>query len=291
MKTENLYAVTGITGQVGGVVARTLLEAGQRVRAVVRDESRANPWMDRGCEVALATMNDSPALAAAFQGAAGVFILLPPNFDPDPEFTASREMVAAICSALEVSRPERVVVLSTIGAQAAPRNLLSQLSYLEQEIGRLPLRVTFVRAAWFMENSAWDIAPARESGIVPSFLQPLDKPVPMVATADVGRVAAELLLQPDGPRVVELEGPRRITPHQVAETLAGLLARPVRMEAVPRETWDALFRSQGASNPEPRIRMLDGFNEGWIEFERGESGSMKGRVELEDVLRSLVEHG
>jgi len=291
MKTQNLYAVTGITGQVGGAVARTLLEAGQRVRAVVRDEARATPWVDLGCEVALATMNDPAALAAAFHGVTGVFILLPPNFDPDPEFAASREMVAAIRSALEISRPARVVVLSTIGAQVAPRNLLSQLSHLEQEIGRMPMPVTFLRAAWFMENSAWDIAPARESGIVPSFLQPLDKPVPMVATADVGRVAAELLLQPEGPRVVELEGPRRVTPNQIAETLGRLLARPVRMEVVPRETWDALFRSQGAGNPEPRIRMLDGFNEGWIEFERGEGGSEKGRVELEDVLRSLVERG
>jgi NAD(P)H dehydrogenase (quinone) len=35
--------------------------------------------------------------------------------------------------------------------------------------------------------------------------------------------------------------------------------------------------------------MLDGFNEGWIEFEGGEAGSQKGKVSLETVLRSLVE--
>ena len=35
--------------------------------------------------------------------------------------------------------------------------------------------------------------------------------------------------------------------------------------------------------------MLDAFNEGWIEFERGESGSVKGNVTLETVLRELVE--
>ena len=39
----------------------------------------------------------------------------------------------------------------------------------------------------------------------------------------------------------------------------------------------------------PRIQMLDGFNEGWIEFENGEAGSIKGKVELETVLRDLVE--
>ena len=52
------------------------------------------------------------------------------------------------------------------------------------------------------------------------------------------------------------------------------------MEAVPRETWEPLFRSQGMKNPTPRIRMLDGFNEGWIEFEGGQAGTRKGSVAL-----------
>ena len=58
-----------------------------------------------------------------------------------------------------------------------------------------------------------------------------------------------------------------MTPNEIAATFADLLGRPVRMEAVPRETWESLFKSQGMKNPTPRIQMLDGFNEGWIEFE------------------------
>ena len=61
------------------------------------------------------------------------------------------------------------------------------------------------------------------------------------------------------------------------------------MEAVPRESWEDLFRSQGMKNPIPRIRMLDGFNEGWIDFEGGEAGSQKGSVALESVLKALLE--
>jgi len=37
--------------------------------------------------------------------------------------------------------------------------------------------------------------------------------------------------------------------------------------------------------------MLDGFNEGWIEFENGESGSRNGRVALATVLQQLLEGG
>ena len=149
--------------------------------------------------------------------------------------------------------------------------------------------ITFLRPAWFMENSSWDVAPAREHGVIPSFLQPLNKPVPMVATADVGRVAAGLLQETwNGRRVVELEGPRRVTPNEIAATFADLLGRPVRMEAVPRETWEPLFKSQGMKDPTPRIRMLDGFNEGWIEFESGEGGSRKGKVALKNVLQTFT---
>jgi hypothetical protein len=49
----------------------------------------------------------------------------------------------------------------------------------------------------------------------------------------------------------------------------------VRIDAVPRESWGALFRSQGMRNPIPRIQMLDGFNEGWIVFEGGEAASLR----------------
>jgi hypothetical protein len=57
---------------------------------------------------------------------------------------------------------------------------------------------------------------------------------------------------------------------------------------VQRDTWEALFRSQGMKQPMPRIRMLDGFNEGWIAFEGEEADIVKGEVELETVLRTLV---
>jgi NAD(P)H dehydrogenase (quinone) len=111
----------------------------------------------------------------------------------------------------------------------------------------------------------------------------------MVATKDIGRVAAELLQETwTGSRIVELEGPERVTPNKIATTFAALLGRQVRMETVPRESWEALFKSQGMKNPNPRIRMLDGFNEGWIEFESGKAGSRKGSVVLEAVLKALI---
>ena len=285
-----MFAITGTTGNVGGEVARNLLAANQPVRAVVRDLHKGKSWAQRGCDLVGADINDVTTLASAFKGAEGVFVLVPPNFDPSPDFREARAMAATLRSALDAARPCRVVYLSTIGAQATQSNLLTQHTIIEQELGWLSMPITFLRPGWFMENSIWDVALATRNGVIPSFLQPLDKAVPMVATADVGRLAAELLQETwTGHRVVELEGPHRVTPDEIAATFTELLGKPVRMEVVPEETWESLFLSQGMKNPTPRIQMLDGFNEGWIEFESGEAGSQKGKVALETVLQTLIE--
>jgi NAD(P)H dehydrogenase (quinone) len=285
-----VFAITGITGNVGGEVARNLLAAKQPVRGVARDVGKCGAWLQRGCEIVGADINDAVALTAAFRGAEGVFVLVPPNFDPSPDFREAQVIAESLRTALDAARPGRIIYLSTIGAQARQPNLLTQHSIIERVLGDLPVPITFLRPGWFMENCSWDVAPAISGGVIPSFLQPLDKPVPMVATADIGRVAAALLCESwTGHRAVELEGPHRVTPDEIAATFASLLGRPVKMKVVPRETWEALFLSQGMKNPGPRIRMLDGFNEGWIEFERGEVGSRKGTVALETVLRSLIE--
>jgi NAD(P)H dehydrogenase (quinone) len=285
-----MFAITGITGNIGGQVALNLLAANQPVRAVVRDARKAETWAQRGCEIAVADIGDEASLTAAFSGAEGVFVLVPPNFDPLPDFPEAQAIAATLKSALEQAVPERVVYLSTIGAQATQPNLLTQHSIIERTLRDLPLPIAFLRPGWFMENCLWDVAPARDTGVIPSFLQPLDKPFPMAATADIGRVATELIQEKwSGHRIVELEARQRITPNEIAAAFADLLNRPVRMEAVPRQTWESLFLSQGMKNPAPRIQMLDGFNQGWIEFEGGEAGSRKGTIALKAVLKALID--
>jgi len=284
-----MLAVTGITGNVGSLVAHNLLKPGQSVRAVVRDKSKGVSWANRGCEVAIADIYDAVALTRAFKDTEGVFILIPPVFDPKPGFPEAQAVASALKSALAAARPGKVVYLSTIGADAKETNLLTQHTIIEDALRELPVPITFLRPAWFMENLSWDVAPAQSQGVIPSFLQPLDRAVPMVATADIGKLAAELLEKTwTGSSVVELEGPARITPYDIAGTFSRLLSRPVKAQAVPRESWESLFLSQGIENPTPRIRMLDGFNEGWIEFERGAAGSRKGATGLETVLQSLI---
>jgi NAD(P)H dehydrogenase (quinone) len=284
-----MYAITGITGQVGDAVARKLLAEGANVRAVARDTRRAAPWVERGCELAIAEMSDAPALVRGFAGADGVFVLIPPIFDPSPGFAEAGAVISAVRDALAKTRPARTVCLSTVGAQARQPNLLNQLAMMERELGTLDLPIAFIRAAWFMENAIWDVPSACE-GAIQSFLQPLDHAIPMVATVDIGTTAARLLQERwVGRRVVELQGPAPVSPNELATVLGGQLGRSVRAHVVPREEWEALFRTQGMRNPTPRMQMLDGFNQGWLSFEDGEDvEAVTGTTTLETVVRGLL---
>ncbi|MDR6937460.1 NmrA family NAD(P)-binding protein [Luteibacter sp. 3190] len=282
-----MYAITGITGRVGGALADALFAAGKPVRAVVRDSGRAQALAARGAEVATAAIDDAASLARAFAGAEAVFILLPPEFDPAPDFlTAPDPVIASIHEALLAARPDRVVALSTIGADAAEANLLSRLGRMERVLATLPMPVTFLRAGWFIENVQWDLASARERGSIDSYLAPLDRKIAMVATKDIGGLAAKLLMEPGkGVRVVELEGPERVSPNDLADALSRSLGKPVKASVVPRDTWQARFVAEGMTNPEPRMRMIDGFNEGWIDFG---ATALKGTTRIDEVIAGLV---
>jgi uncharacterized protein YbjT (DUF2867 family) len=285
-----MYAITGITGKVGSSVARALLKARLPVRAVVRAEAKGIPWADRGCDVAVADLDDPAALADAFSGVAGVFVMMPPLFDPTPGFSEAKAMSATLREAVAKAAPERVVTLSSIGADADRPNLLNQLGLLERSLSELPMPIAFLRPAWFMENAAGDIQSASSAGVIRSYLQPLDRPIPMIAADDVGRTAAALLQEIwKGTRVVELEAAERVTPNAIAAAFAKALGRPVRAEAVPRPRWEEIFRGAGMTNPLPRIQMIDGFNQGWIDFPDHGASARKGEISLQQAIAALIE--
>ena len=284
-----MYTIMGVTGKVGGAAARTLLAEGRQLRVVVRDRAKGERWAARGCEIAVADLDNADALAAAFRGAEAAFVMLPPIFDPSPGLPEAGALIATLCEALRNGAPKRVVALSTIGADAEQPNLLSQLGLLERSLSTLPLPVAFLRAAWFMENAALDVADARDTGLIASYLQPLDRAVPMVATVDIGRRIAELLGENwSGVRIEEIEAARRVTPNAIAAAFAKALGKPVKAAAVPREKWETIFRGQGMANPLPRMQMLDGFNEGWIEFRDKGALARKGAVSIDEVVTALV---
>jgi NAD(P)H dehydrogenase (quinone) len=287
-----MYTIMGITGQTGGATARALLKGGKKIRGIVRDRAKAAAWAAAGVELVVANSDDPTALEAAFRDAEGIFAMVPPDFTPAPGYPKAQAVAAALRKAIEKTRPKRAVYLSSVGAHREKGlGLITQCHILEQELSTVSRPNAFIRAAWFMENSQWDIGSAREKGEIASFLGPLDRPFPMIATDDIGELAAQILQQDwTGNRYLELEGPCRYSQLDAAATWSRLLNRPVVAKPVPREEWDASFQQQGTppDRTAPRIEMLDGFNSGWIDFEGNGTEHVQGTRTLEEAFRELI---
>ena len=290
-----MYAIVGITGRVGGAIAENLLAQGEQIRAIVRNPEKAARWRDCGAEIAVADVDDPNALASAFAGMHGVFLVIPPNFAPAPGFPETRKTLASYRSALAKALPKKAVYLSSIGAeQTSGLGLITSLHLLERTLGDLPIPQAFLRAGWFMENHAWDVTTAQSEGRIFSNLFPLDRKFSLVATADIGKAGADVLRQEwAGTRCIEVAGPEQYSPNDIARALSNALGRRIEAVAVPRERWTEFFVSQGMpeGRTEPRAEMVDGFNSGWIHFGVPGTEHVTGTTSLTSVITKLVANG
>jgi uncharacterized protein YbjT (DUF2867 family) len=232
------FAVAGVSGNTGKAAAETLLALGHQVRVIVRDAAKGEPWRAKGAEVALADLRDVGALATALEGVDGAYLLVPPLMAPG--FRAwQAEVGGALVAAAEAARANHVVFLSSIGAQhPAGTGPVAGLYPVEKALrasvaeGRIK-SATFLRAGYFMENLAGSLG-ALEQGILPGFM-PVDLPIDMIASRDIGRVAAELLAQGgQGLAVVELGGPA-VTLNDAAAALTEIVGRPIAAIQAPLE--------------------------------------------------------
>ena len=112
-----MYAVMGITGNVGGAIARSLLARGEKVRGIVRNPEKAAEWQKQGVELFKADYDDAEALTAAFSGVDGVFVMVPPNFAPAAGYVETKATLEVLHKALSKARPPKAVYLSSIGAE------------------------------------------------------------------------------------------------------------------------------------------------------------------------------
>ena len=136
------------------------------------------------------------------------------------------------------------------------------------------------------------IDPAINTGVISSFLHPLDKPIPMVSASDVGRVAAESLQQVwSGRRIVELEGPNRYSPNDIAKAFSTALGRRISTVAVPRDDWESLFKK--AREPpirRPELRCSTASTRiGFPSKRKPPATHITGRIDLQSVIQTLID--
>ncbi len=122
-----------------------------------------------------------------------------------------------------------------------------QIRPIEAALGAAKAHVTFLRAAYFMENLLANLHPMKEQGVLTALFSG-DRQVEMVATADIGATAAELLRAgTSAPKVVELAGPATTTLAEAARAFSGALKKAVKLAPVPPAAQVEVLKGVGLS--------------------------------------------
>ncbi len=224
-----MYVITGATGNIGGVIARTLLAQGLPVRVIGRDAARLQPLVELGAEAAVGRLEDAAFVREAFAGAKAVFAMIPPAFAAEDVRAAQGVVGEAIAAAVAANKVPYVVHLSSVGAELAEGTgpvlgVHDQEARLDAIAG---LNVLHLRPAYFMENLLGNLGLIQSAGINGGPLR-ADLAIPLIATRDIAAVAAEELtaLAFTGSSVRTLLGPRDYTSAEITRVLGAAIGRP-----------------------------------------------------------------
>ena len=245
-----MYLVTGATGHVGGPVARQLHEQGHRVRALVRDPSRA-AGLPAGIELAAGDLDDPASVAKAVTGAEAIFLM--------HVGTGTGQTTTMTAAARDAAVP-RIVLLSSAGARLLPLDanpMGAAFAAREQILRESGLGVTYLRPSAFASNAfAW-----RGSIRAGKVTDPTgDGVLAVMDPEDIARVAVAALT--DDRHVGKgylLTGPQALTARQQVAAIAEVTGRRIDFQDVtPHEFAQAAIR-QGT--PPGQARLMERLNE------------------------------
>ena len=268
--TEPLYVITGATGHVGSVIANKLLDLKKRVRVIGRVGDRLKAFTNRGAEAAVGSLEDAGFTRKALEGANVVLAMIPSNFTVKGFRAYQNRVSDALVSAIKDNKVDYVVTVSGVGANfpegTGPTNGLYDL---EQKLNKLGMaNVLHLRCAGFMENNLLSIGMIKSMNANGAALRP-DLAIPMIATQDIGEVAARRLANLDfkGNSVLELLGPRDLTMNELTTVLGRAIGKPeLKYIQFSYEDFKKAMMGMGASEDLAGLymEMFRGLNEGKI---------------------------
>jgi NAD(P)H dehydrogenase (quinone) len=240
-----VIALTGVTGQVGGRVARLLAERGVPLRLIVRDASRA-PQLP-GAEVAVASdYGATNEMKRAIEGADTLFLV------SGRESPSRIEQHFSAVDAALAAGVERIVYQSFLGASPDSTFTLVRHHWAtEEHIRAAGVRYTFPRMSMFLDFLPSMVSP---DGVIAGPAG--DGHFAPVLRADVADVAAAVLAggEYDG-QTFDVTGRERLTMAEAAAQMAELSGKRIVFRD---ETIDEAYESRsGFGAPADEV-------EGWV---------------------------
>jgi len=244
---DKLILVTGATGKQGGAVARSLLDQGFRVRALVRDGTKpaARALAGRGAELAPGDLDDAASLRRALEGVGGVFTY--GVYSAQAAHEAGGGNVAGEvrqgCLLADLATEARVAhfVYGSVGSADRHTGVphFETKGDVERHVRKLGLSATILRPVFFMQNWERLRATILKTGTLAQPLRPTVRHQ-QIAIEDIGAFAARVFAAPARwiGRAIELAGDA-LTMEETAATMSRVARRPIRYVQTPWPEFEA----------------------------------------------------
>lgn len=222
------------TGNVGRAAVDRLLEADAEVVVIHREPEKLGHLEARGAYVRQGSLDNEEALTRA-TGGADALLWVTPSVHNAVNLRASQNRFGVVAAAaIRANAIPRVVNISSIGAQHdAGTGPIAGLHDVEEMLDATGAAVVHIRAGYFFENYLPQAQVIRAMGAI---MLPIagEYSIPMIATRDVGKVAAEKLLDDgwSGTELLGLHGPRDLTFDEAAEAISAAVGREIRHSEV-----------------------------------------------------------
>jgi uncharacterized protein YbjT (DUF2867 family) len=271
---KNKIVILGATGTVGSKISEILLNEGHQVTLIARHSEKLEKYSRMGAEIISADVNDADTLTKAFKNADSAFIILPDNVKAENTRAYQRQVTGKLIEAIQKSGIKYIVNMSSVGSHMHEGNGMMG-GTAEQEV-RLNLlndvNVLHLRSAYFMENFLRTIGIVKKMEINGTAADG-DCSIPMAATKDVARIAADYLanLSFQGKTVHAVMGPKNYTMREFTSIIGKAIGNPaLAYVQFPVEQARQAFLSNGFSEDfvDNLIEMGTAIKTGFMNYQR-----------------------
>ncbi|MEQ1756748.1 MAG: SDR family oxidoreductase [Vicinamibacterales bacterium] len=233
-----LVAVAGATGYIGTRLVPRLLEAGYRVRCLVRSPRKIadRPWSSHpNVEIVSLDLEDEPKLKAALDRCHALYYLVHSMMSAGHDYAQrDRELAETVHRAAAAAGVERIIYLGGLGSQSSDR--LSEHLASRREVERIlaegPVPLTAFRAAMIIGSGSASFEILRYlTERLPVMLTPLwvRTECQPIAVRNVLHYLVTCLEVPEtSGRTLEIGGPDIVTYETLIQLMAELRGLPRR---------------------------------------------------------------
>ncbi len=232
-----MILVVGATGDVGGVIARRLLDEGNQVRALVRPGSDHAALAEAGAEPIVGDLKDPPSIEAACEGVETVVTTANSAKRGGDDTVESVDLHGnrTLVEAARQAGVKRFIFVSALGADPqSPVPFLKAKALTEQAVQASGMSYAILRPDPFMD--VW-------VPVVVGIPMQIGQPVRLVGegthrhsfvySGDVARFAVALATRADdGDRILAIGGPEPLSWRDIVKRVERITGRSIPVEYV-----------------------------------------------------------